>query len=237
MSIVQIDDLQTLEIESPREGSWQSIGHKSAEELQIPIKAVARILWARGFYATVSHGTATRYMKGTPLIWQSSDPEEQPLFLPGSQKPDLQIYAVGVPSVLGNLTYRVPMAQSPINSLIRTRLSGLRNLEDGWLDGYGLAPSPDGVDWLIDQFESLYDVALLTPYTYPTPEGGVQCEWRFDPQDITLEVNLESRTAEWHRLNLLTEHEETRSLNLNARNDWQWLCKAIRQWSSRQRER
>ena len=54
-----------------------------------------------------------------------------------------------------------------------SRLNELRTLEDGWLDGKGVAPSSTGLDWLEQRFVSNYSEELPSPFLYPTAEGGV----------------------------------------------------------------
>ena len=233
MSNVQID------MQTQARSRWSGLGRfiQSPGVLEIPIQAVTQIFVELGYhYSGEPFGITARDVQRARLTLTPLESKFEYPNVSGRESSvvegldDLDVVVLAVRSDLAD----VARAHT---SLIRTRLSSLRNLEDGWLEGDGVAPSPGDVDWLIDQFEGLYNVALPMPYTYPTPEGGVQCEWRFDPQDITLEVDLESRTAAWHRLDLLTEDEDTRSLNLNARDDWRWLCGAIRQWSSQQRER
>ena len=107
-------------------------------------------------------------------------------------------------------------------------LCHLRNLQDGWLDGHGRAPNPVGLDWLTNLFNQQYSDDLVLPCLYPTPEGGVQAEWSLPPHDISLDNDLSSHRGEWHRLNLLTDEEETRTLELDNAGEWEWLSESIR---------
>ncbi|MFF8544778.1 hypothetical protein ACF060_31330 [Streptomyces werraensis] len=55
------------------------------------------------------------------------------------------------------------------------RLTDLSKLEDGWLDGYGKAPTVEAL-----RRASLLGPALpqgITLYVYPTEGGGVSLEW------------------------------------------------------------
>ena len=78
---------------------------------------------------------------------------------------------------------------------IRSQLDDLRSMEDGWLEGGGIAPLEDGLDWLANAFESHYPPELPRPYCYPTPEGGIQAEWDFRAYDIDVKVDLSSQHA------------------------------------------
>ncbi len=123
------------------------------------------------------------------------------------------------------------MALAPLD--VTAQLDDLRNLEDGWADGvqyagdwgkgYGKAPSHAGLDWLSARFTDEYPDDLPRPYIYPTPEGGVQLEWRVGTYDISLEVELEARVGDWHNLNMEDIEADTRLLNLDDSRDWGWL--------------
>jgi hypothetical protein len=40
------------------------------------------------------------------------------------------------------------------------------------------------------------------PRLYPTPEGGVELEWRIGRLDLSIEFDPSCATAEWHALDL-----------------------------------
>ena len=111
---------------------------------------------------------------------------------------------------------------------IRSRLDELRRLEDGWLDGDGKAPGSDELEWLATCFDHHYPDDLPLPYLYPTAEGGVQAEWSLSDNEISLEVNLVTRRADWHRSNLETHADDTRELDLDNENDWTWITSEVR---------
>jgi hypothetical protein len=111
---------------------------------------------------------------------------------------------------------------------IGSRLDELRNLSDGWLDGKGKAPSTHGIDWLAEFFDRNYADDLPLPYLYPTPEGGVHAEWRLDPLDATLEIDLNSRTASFHALDLDSGREDSRQIDLQDQVQWMWVLGQLR---------
>jgi hypothetical protein len=111
---------------------------------------------------------------------------------------------------------------------VSSRLDELRTLKDGWLDGLGAAPSAEGLEWLARTFDAFYADTLPLPYIYPVAEGGVRFEWSLTPHEISLEINFSERSGEWHSLNLETDQEEYRSLNLDAQEGWDWLVDRLK---------
>lgn len=124
----------------------------------------------------------------------------------------------------------------PLN--ITRQLTELRDLKDGWADGtqnirdwgsgFGKAPSHDGLDWLASKFERFYSSAAPRPYIYPTPEGGVQAEWSLGDIESSLEIDIDSHTAEWFRADLKADSSEDRTVNLDDPTDWQWVADQLR---------
>ena len=111
---------------------------------------------------------------------------------------------------------------------VGARLDEFKALRQGWLGEHkGKAFDLKGLGWLTETFQQHYPDDLPFPYTYPTAEGGVQFEWSLKEKEITLEIDLETHKGEWHALDMTTEGEEVRTLNLNGVNDWQWLVGEI----------
>ncbi len=118
--------------------------------------------------------------------------------------------------------------EATANDSLRRRLDELRQLRDGWLDGNGLAPSTASLDWLSQQFDGRYPGDLPLPFTYPTAEGGIQCEWSVGGFEASLEIDLQTYAGQWHRLNLKTEASDLIELDLNSDDDWDVLTSEIR---------
>lgn len=110
---------------------------------------------------------------------------------------------------------------------VAARLEEFRAFRDGWLDGKGRAPTQEALDWFANAFESQYPEDLPLPYLYPTAEGGIQAEWALGQYEVSLEVDLESKQAEWQNLNMATDQDEDKALNLTAADDWKWLVERI----------
>ena len=118
------------------------------------------------------------------------------------------------------------------------QLDEFRDMRDGWADGmqhpsgwgsgYGKAPGHQGLDWLADRFVSEYPDDLPLPRAYPTPEGGVELEWRIGRYDISLEVDIEGHVGEWNWVDLNSEDEGEKALDMDAGNDWEWVADELR---------
>ncbi|MCY3711640.1 MAG: hypothetical protein OXG26_22355 [Caldilineaceae bacterium] len=122
-------------------------------------------------------------------------------------------------------TREYPTSGTPPSD-IPARLDELRALQDGWHDGYGSAPSSQGLDWLRQHAaHNLGDSPA--PYIYPTPEGGVQFEWDIGSFRPSLEIDLETRVGEWHCLNIDEDEAHERELQLERPQDWQWLAERL----------
>ena len=52
-------------------------------------------------------------------------------------------------------------------------------------------------------------------------------EWTFGREDVSLEFDLREHSGDWHRLNLDTDDEEARLLNLITRADWVWMVEKL----------
>ena len=115
----------------------------------------------------------------------------------------------------------------PLN--IGARLDELRLVKDNWLDGSGKAPSKEGLDWLEEAFHSHYPSEVAPPRLYPTPEGNISAEWLNKKFDISLDINLSEKKAEWYAYDLQTKNDEAGTLNLAHSEDWKWLVSTIRE--------
>ncbi len=111
---------------------------------------------------------------------------------------------------------------------VRARLTELKALRTGWLDGVGVAPHPEGLDWLAGAFDRHWMSDLPRPCLYPTAEGGVRAEWSLPPHELSLDIDLSARTGAWHALNLHDDADESRALDLSAASEWDWLAGEVR---------
>lgn len=106
---------------------------------------------------------------------------------------------------------------------ISAQLDELRLMKNGWLEGEGLAPPREGLDWLSQVFDDHYPENLPLPYLYPTEEGGVQAEWSFKQNEVSLRIDLGNHAGGWHALNMETDADDSCTLDLDNVEDWNWI--------------
>lgn len=113
------------------------------------------------------------------------------------------------------------MAKRKMQDELEYRINELRGLEDGWLEGFGKAPSDEGLDNLLKAFKSNYTSNSPVPYFYPTEEGNVSVEWSLEGGEFSLIVNLQTLTSHFYS----EKSEEV--LYLNQKVDWVILSKLL----------
>lgn len=118
----------------------------------------------------------------------------------------------------------------PVDPLeVALQLEDLRKLEDGWLNGEGVAPPAEGLEWLADAFGRHYPEELPLPHIYPTPTGGAQLEWTFGSNEVSVEVDLTKKIGEWHRVDVSSGRDEMGPLDLTVPRGWSTLRERIGQ--------
>lgn len=117
---------------------------------------------------------------------------------------------------------------TPLDPLdVGARLDEVRLLKDGWLEGGGKAPTKVGLDWLEAAFNRYYPDEARPPYLYPTPEGGIRAEWSDSRHELSLDICLAEKRANWHALDLGTDREDSRNIDLDDPEGWEWLLSQI----------
>lgn len=107
-------------------------------------------------------------------------------------------------------------------------LQQLKTLKNGWLDGEGVAYSPEYLDDLSALFEAHYETDLDPAYIYPSPEGGISVEWTFGSVEISMEIGSDGKNAEWHSINVADGNVVERSLDIHNPDEWSWIASKIR---------
>lgn len=111
---------------------------------------------------------------------------------------------------------------------VPSRLDEFRKMKNGWLEGDGLAPNHDGLDWLSASFNRHYPNDAALPHTFPTPAGGIEMEWSSGSQSVILEIDLEQQLGDWLRFDKETDEEYSHTLSLSDGTKWEWVAAEIR---------
>ncbi|HBC60612.1 MAG TPA: hypothetical protein DC058_05255 [Planctomycetaceae bacterium] len=112
---------------------------------------------------------------------------------------------------------------------ITARVDELRQLKNGWFDGLGREFDPAQLDWVAQQFTNKYPAGLPLPYLFPTPEGCILAEWQPGRYSVSLEINLQTRCADWHLLDLISLADESDHFNLDSEDGWQAFVQRLLQ--------
>jgi hypothetical protein len=133
----------------------------------------------------------------------------------------LSILGIGVRDRQGKLIGIETIDQSAVLDPldIHARLDEIRILKDGWLDGMGYAPDPEGIGWLEDSIREHYDGNPL-PRIYPVPEGHILFEWTISNKAASLEIDVQTKSGYWHALDLLTKEDEDGQIDLSGAAGW-----------------
>lgn len=134
---------------------------------------------------------------------------------------------VSLPNVEALLIEPGPEVSLATRMDVAEQLGSMREMEDGWLDGDGKAPTHEGLTKLGDLFAMHFSSVLPQPYLYPTPEGGIRAEWTFGSNEVSLNIDLETLSGEWHTVDLATREDEEQTLNLTGHPSWRWLSARI----------
>ena len=119
---------------------------------------------------------------------------------------------------------------------IGSQMAEMYSLKSGWVEGRGAAPPREGLDWLSDCFAKYYPADILIPYLSSTEEGYVRAEWLNNTYDASLDINTAEHYAEWYVLNLETDEDESKTLNLDEEANWVWLVEKIRMMRNEYRD-
>lgn len=104
---------------------------------------------------------------------------------------------------------------------IQFRLSDLKNLEDGWFENQGIAPSTEKLTKLSELFDLYYTEDEPLPYIYPTLDGNLELEWTINNVELILEIDLSSLIG--NLLIIKGDKDSEYSLDLNFPSGWNEL--------------
>lgn len=86
-----------------------------------------------------------------------------------------------------------------------SKIDALASLSDGWLEGNGIAPTSNNLNWLANEVAKFFPETLEYPSVAPTEDGHVIFEWIRPRIRIELEVNFSDQRLELYATNLTKE--------------------------------
>lgn len=110
----------------------------------------------------------------------------------------VRVLGVGVFDVndrLGSITEIDQLERLPHYPLT-SAIDKLATLSDGWLEGVGVAPKPEDLNWLTNEVAKSFPESLAYPSAAPTEDGNVILEWILPKSRIELEVNFTDKQLE-----------------------------------------
>lgn len=78
---------------------------------------------------------------------------------------------------------------------VSARMEEFRCLQEGWLEGTGKPFDRKQLEWLENLIISLLLQSIRPPYLYPTEGENISMEWDVDKTEISVEFQLEQKTA------------------------------------------
>jgi hypothetical protein len=106
---------------------------------------------------------------------------------------------------------------------VSVRLDQIALLEEGWYYGEGIKVDAESLKAFNIIFNANFEKELPLPATFPSIDGNIQMEWNSNVHDISLKINLADQTAELHHLNLVTDEEFEKTVNILSSEDWIFL--------------
>lgn len=100
-----------------------------------------------------------------------------------------------------------------------SKIDALASLSDGWLEGNGIAPTSDNLNWLSNEVAKNFPESLEYPSVAPSEDGHVILEWIRPQARIELEVNFSDQKLELYATNLTTNQFLEESFNRTQWNE------------------
>ena len=125
-----------------------------------------------------------------------------------------------------NMSYERGKSFAPID--VPARLDEFKEVENGWLDGEGIAPSHDGLDWLIGAFRSHFPSEAMPTRCYLARDGRVRMEWFMGSNFMSFQVDLPLHTGGWLWSNSESRDSDHGDLDLDKVSSWDWLVSEIK---------
>lgn len=108
---------------------------------------------------------------------------------------------------------------------VHARLSELKQLEDGWLEGkHGKRFNPAALDRLERLIRDNYTAVRHRVYIYPMLDDMVELDWDVGSWRAYIELRLSDMHGAFHAFDRSTDKDQEKTLDLRFEPGWKWLC-------------
>jgi len=115
--------------------------------------------------------------------------------------------------------------------IVIDRINQLRTFNDGWLRGYGKAPSQEGLNWFEAVYREYYPADILEPTVNPTIFGAIQLEWAFRDINVSMSISFKSRIGHWRQSHTISNSHHQTDFDLTNPNAWKTITGRIQKLS------
>lgn len=135
----------------------------------------------------------------------------------GSSSMHVRLKGVGIFDVNERLSAvkEIEQVDALAHYKLTSGIEALAALKDGWLEGNGVAPNNDHLNWLTNEVTKAFPESLEYPAVVPTEDGNVVFEWVRPQARIELEINFADKQLEIYATNLKTREFVEVTLNQN----------------------
>jgi hypothetical protein len=84
------------------------------------------------------------------------------------------------------------------------------------------------MEWIGGRFAEWYPCDLRLPYLFPIPNGQVRAEWSLGSWSLSLDFDSIAKRGVWHALNVDTDEEAERDVDLASADGWTWISEQVR---------
>ena len=120
------------------------------------------------------------------------------------------------------------------NYELNARFDGLREIQDGWMDGAGDAPDGEALEQIASQVVSGFPESAALPAIVPTPEGNLLFEWD-NQMDPSVDFLLAENKAVFHAFQPDGSDVED-LLDLNDAGNWKALFRLIETFANEEEQ-
>ena len=130
-----------------------------------------------------------------------------------------------------NIFYEEGKSFPPVD--VPARLEEFKEVDNGWLDGEGIAPRHAELDWLIGAFRAHFPSEAMPTRCYLTRDGQVRMDWYIGSGFTSFQVDLTLHTGGWWWSIRDSREFNNGKLDLDKASSWEWLVSEVKDKQAR----